>query len=63
MVNIENEKVIIEINHPFPDEFVSELKLSIISALQNRELNELTNFMEFQDTNYTLLEFLKRIDD
>ena len=61
MVTIENEKLIIEIEHSFPNEFADDLKQAIIEALQSRELNELTDLREFQDTNFTLLELLKSI--
>jgi hypothetical protein len=62
MVRVEKDKFIIEIEHPFPEEGVYELKRAIIAAIQTRELNDLTDFLEFQDTNFVLLELLKNID-
>lgn len=62
MVRIEKDKFIIEIEHPFPEEGVNELKHAIIAVLQTRELNDLTDFLEFRDTNYMLLELLKKLE-
>jgi hypothetical protein len=51
MVTIQNEKVIIEIDHPCPEEFVKDLKDSIIYALQNQEVNEFTDLVKFKNAN------------
>ncbi len=63
MVKIEQEKVIIEFETDFPDDFIYELKLAIIFAVQNQQLEKYTNLLEVQDCNYRLLEFLKKLDE
>ena len=61
MERVKKDKFIIEIEHPFPEEGVNELKRAIIMVIQTRELNDLTDFLEFQDTNFVLLELLKNM--
>lgn len=61
MIRITKDKLIINIEHPAPDEFVIDMKAAIISAIQNMELAEHTDLKEFRETNVTLLELLKHL--
>jgi hypothetical protein len=61
MVRIENEKLIIEINHPCPKEFKDDLKEAIIGAIQNLDYRA-TVREEFHLINHTLLELMKNLD-
>ncbi len=61
MVKIEQDKLIIEIEHPCPEDFLKDLKNALIDALQKRESKEITDLTQFQETNLTLLEILKAI--
>jgi len=61
MVILKENKLLIEIEHPCPVEFVNDLAEAIISVLQNRELSEVTQLKEFQESNFTMLELLKQI--
>ena len=61
MLKLEQDKLIIEIEHPCPEDFLSELKNALIVVLQERELNEITDLKEFNKTNSCLLEVLKFI--
>ena len=42
MVTLKENKLIIEIEHPCPDEFLNDLSSAIISILQSRELSNYT---------------------
>jgi hypothetical protein len=61
MVRIEENKLVIEINHPSPDEFKKDLKDAIINSMQNQH-SEGIDPEELGATNYTLLELLKNIE-
>ena len=61
MVILKENKLIIEIEHPCPDQFLNDLSGAIISILQSRELSEYTELKEFHETNFTMLELLKHI--
>ena len=58
---LEQDKLIIEIEHPCPEDFLFELKNALIVVLQDRELNEVTDLKEFKETNWSLLEVLRCI--
>ncbi len=62
MTRIEQGKLIIEIKHPCPDDFLCDLNEAIISTLQSRELTEITDLKEYQESSVTLLELLKQIN-
>lgn len=58
MITINDEKITFEIEHPFPQEFINDLKNAIITSVQNQSY-EISNIEEIQDSNYYLLEVLK----
>ena len=60
MIRIEEEKLIIEISHPVPEEFLSDLKKSIIESIQN-QVDEPADVGEVHFANYILLELLKNL--
>lgn len=60
MVNTSEKKLIIEIDHPCPKEYLMDLREALIKVMQDRELSETTQLKEFQETNVTLLELLKQ---
>lgn len=62
MVKIEEDKLIIEVEHPSPTDFAADLKVAIISAVQTMELANHTSLKEYKQTNITLLELLKYLD-
>lgn len=47
--------------HPCPEEFVKDLKGSIIYALQNIEVSEFTDLREYRNANFIMLQLLSRI--
>lgn len=61
MIRYEDEKVIIEIDAPAPEEFVKALKIALICLLQDRDMNEVTDLIDLKETNYIVLELLKNI--
>jgi len=61
MTKTEANKLIIELEHPVPDEYVNELKIALITAIQNMEPDESTNRRESHETIFTLLELLKHL--
>jgi hypothetical protein len=61
MVRIEKEKLIIEINHPCPNEFRADIKEAIIGAIQNLDYRA-TVREEFHLINHTLLELMKNLE-
>lgn len=62
MVRYDDEKVIIEINDPAPEEFVAALKIALICLLQDRETNEYTDLIDVKETNFMVLELLKNLE-
>jgi hypothetical protein len=60
MVTITDDKLIIEITHPCPDELLVSLKDAIIIGLQHINLSD-TDFEKIQHAQYMLLELLKNI--
>lgn len=61
MVTLTDEKLIIEISHPAPEDLLIDLKDSIIKCLQHLEFDESADLEELQFAQYTLLELLKNI--
>jgi hypothetical protein len=61
MVKIENEKLIIEIEHPCPEEFKCDLKDAIIRTIQYQS-QDFGTAKELHQINYTLLELLKNME-
>lgn len=61
MITLTEEKLIIEINHPNPEDLLIDLKDSIIKCLQHLEFDESADLEELQFAQYTLLELLKNI--
>ena len=62
MVNIQNEKLIIEIETPIPAEFLADLIKSLIEVMQQQEYSEAINPKRIKETNYFILELLKAIN-
>lgn len=60
MVTIEPKKLIIEVNHPCPKEFLEDLKVAIIETVQNQPEQPI-NQEEVHTATCTLLELLKNI--
>lgn len=63
MVRYKDEKVIIEIADPAPQEFVATLKIALICLLQDRDMNEITDMIDLKETNYMVLELLKNLEE
>lgn len=60
MITKESEKLIIEITHPCPEDFHSDLKEAIIGVMQIENPEAITPD-KLHDINCTLLELLKNI--
>lgn len=60
MITKESEKLIIEIAHPCPEDFQSDLKEAIIVVMQIQNPNAITAD-KLHDVNCTLLELLKNL--
>jgi hypothetical protein len=60
MIRIEEEKLIIEINHPCPEEFQKDLKEAIIGTMQYQDVRVIDP-SKLHDINCTLLELLKNL--
>lgn len=60
MIKIEEGKLIIEINHPCPEEFSSDLKEAIIGTMQYQDVI-IIDPNKLHDINCTLLELLKNL--
>lgn len=61
MITIQKDKLIIEIQHPCPQEFVCDIKESIIISMQDHDPDSV-NKEEIESANHTLLELLKFIE-
>ncbi len=55
MVRYEDEKVIIEIDDPAPEEFVAALKIALTCLLQDKDMNEVIDMIDLKETNYTMV--------
>ena len=62
MVNITDDKLSIIIEHPCPLELVKDMRIALISVIQNQELTEHTDLIAYQETTLILLEFLKQLE-
>jgi len=60
MVTTNEDKAIIEIEHPCPERFIFDLKHAIIDAIQ-AENPQAVDKEELQEANNTLLELLRSI--
>lgn len=60
MINIQENKLIIEISHPCPKEFHRDLKEAIIGTIQKQNAESGTH-EELHFINCTLLELLKNL--
>ena len=60
MITVKDEKIIIEISHVFPEEFIKDLKQAIIIAVQNQPEKPIDP-EEIHASNYALLELLKNL--
>lgn len=60
MIRIEDEKLIIEIKHPCPEEFSSDLKEALIGTMQYQDVRVIDP-RKLNDINCTLLELLKNL--
>lgn len=61
MIKIEEEKLIIEIKHPCPEEFRKDLKEALIGTMQF-QTQDFNNLKELHSINFTLLELLKNLE-
>lgn len=59
MVTTTDTKVIIEFEHPSPDEVIKDMQQAMISTLQHRVYDQYTNMKEVQHSNFVVLELLK----
>lgn len=59
MITTTETKVIIEIEHPCPDEVIKDIRVAMISSLQNRKYDKHTDLKEIQQSNFFMLELLK----
>ena len=60
MITLQNEKLIIEINHPCPKDFNSDLKEALIGTIQCQD----PNILDKEKNHFiisTLLELLKHL--
>jgi hypothetical protein len=62
MIRIKDDKLIIEIKHPSPDDFHKDLKEALIGAMQY-QAQDFQNQEELYQINFTLLELLKNLDN
>lgn len=60
MITTKKNKLIIEINHPCPDEFNKDLKEALIGAMQFQS-QDFENPKVLYFINFTLLELLKNL--
>jgi hypothetical protein len=61
MIRIDGNRLRIEIEHPSPEEFLKDLRKSIIVVIQNQSPDD-HDLKEMHFSNYTLLELLKALD-
>ncbi len=61
MVRINDNKLIIEMEHPCPQEFLLDIYVAIIYLLQNQSEDPI-NKEQRQNANNTMLEVLKNIE-
>lgn len=61
MITIKENRLIIEVKHGCPDDFVKDLKEALIGAMQYQS-QDFENREELYFINYTLLELLKNLD-
>jgi hypothetical protein len=61
MVRIEKDKLVIELEHPSPDDFLKDLKRAIIEVIQS-QAGETLDLKDIYFLNYTLLELLKGLE-
>lgn len=61
MIKMHENKLIIEIKHPSPDEFAKDLKEALIGAMQF-QTQDFENPQTLHFINFTLLELLKNLD-
>jgi hypothetical protein len=59
MITTTDTKVIIEFEHPCPDEVVKDIQLALISTLQHRSYDTYMDLKEIQESNFFLLELFK----
>lgn len=60
MITITEDKLIIELEHPVPEEFMFDLKQGIIDSIQAQD-PQAVNREELQRANNSLLELLRSI--
>lgn len=53
MIRIEDEKLIIEIGHPCPEEFAKDLKEAIIGTMQHQDIGVIGVFLKFRVSQLT----------
>lgn len=61
MITITDTKIIIEFEHPCPDELVKDIQQAMISAIQYRVYDQYTDLKEVQKSNFFALELLKHL--
>lgn len=61
MIVTKENKLIIEIKHPCPEEFNKDLKEALIGAMQF-QTQDFENQKVLYSINYTLLELLKNLE-
>lgn len=62
MIKIKENRLVIEIDHPSPEEFQKDLKEAIIGAIQY-QTEEPSDQAKIHFINFTLLELLKNLDN
>ena len=60
MITITESKLIIELEHSSPEQFIFDLKQGIIDSIQAQD-PQAVNTEELQEANNTLLELLRSI--
>lgn len=60
-INKAEDKLIIEIDHPCPEQFHKDLKEAIIGAIQY-QTDETGDLQELHFINFTLLELMKNLE-